>query len=252
MKETEYQRTLRERDLVVAKSSRTTLLYGRMDGTCIRQHLPFADMSLRESAITAWGEACKDGKPDPREVCHLLIRHPCLEEVWTVGAKMVLRHYPKHEEWVGNVIPHAQGTVWIVYADNQEAFEEAAARPSDRFPGFGYEFIVHRCQESCHYLSGRGLWPDSMDCEQLSVVECEPIARGTDVVALVLGDELRLIIEKYDDQTHTLIDSRLEGLKENEIAARMGISRHQLYRMSEKIKDQLGRDLKVRGFEVSV
>ena len=244
MWESQYRKTFAERQALVALSCRTTLLYDRGNGTIIRQHLPFEPLSVRESAVTAWCEARRAGHPEPREVCHLLVRHPCFEEIWTVAAKMVLRAYSNYDEWVDKLIPHAQGTVWIVYADNQQAFESALARPVERFPGWGYEFIVHRCQESCRELSGELLWPKSLNVAQLSVVQYDAVAPGTDVVALVLGRELRLIVETYDDRTRTVIDYDVEGLNDNEIAEKMGISRHQLFRFREKMCDRLGRDLK--------
>jgi hypothetical protein len=244
MSETIYQKTFRLREAVLAQSSSTTLCFDRLNGTRIRQHLPFADKSLRESAVGAFSEARSAQQPEPREIAQILVVHPCCEQMLNVAAKIVLRGYPKDAAWIPDLIPHAQGTAWLSLVEKPKVFAKALATPDGRFTGWGFEFLFHRCQESARELSGEALWPKSLKPDQLSVIVCEPIARGTDVVAVVIGHELCLIIEKYDSRTRMVIDYELEGLNENEIAEKIGMSRHQFYHFRQKIRVRFERDLK--------
>jgi hypothetical protein len=228
----------RNRHLAYVSSCRTTLGFNRSDGTHVNEFSPFAPLKPRESLVEAWGNARAIKNPEPRELCTLLTAHPGTFDMWTISAQIVATHCANGSSLLHDIIPHAQGTVWIKFGGKARALESATKRPVVKFPGWAFLAIFHKCQQSADEQGAQWTGKKALQVELWSNVKLDQTVDGIDVAASLAVEEVQLLIEHSDERTRDVIALRLEGLTQQQIAEVLGLSRDQVARVFAKLKQR--------------
>lgn len=187
----------------------TTLMFDRGDGKPKVLYSPCSPQPYKESLVLAWRDERAADRPNPQVLCILLTEHPWSFQKWTFIAREVVGHYESRGVWIRDVIPYAEATAVIRLDPDKTPWQKILNLPPEKLPGWTRGFMRRLCQEACRELTRHLSGTKTL---HRAIIELEQIADRTDADAMLIAQELRLIVETYSGPWCEMLRFWLDGM----------------------------------------